>query len=788
MLYNRLTSFLGVFSPDSRSWGLKPIPMAKLASRFQPFVERALPWAVLAVLLVFTYAFFLRVPYAGFIWDSSDGRIFEIYVPTTPEADLRVGDRLTHIGSTALDDFRSNLRQTLFEGIQPGQVVSLHIQRGEGAEQASLIISWVFPGFNLNQALARLISDWWLAYAFWVAGTVTLFFFRPKDTRWRLLIAFNFLTALWLAAGSGVSRWHIWESAIVLRSVVWLCLPVYLHLHWVFPKPLGRLPAFVLWGLYVIATILAVAEWFLLLPPSAYYLGFLVAVVGSALLFGAHFILRPEQRQDIRLLAAIGLLAFVPSIAVGIATTFSHLPPSFAGGFLVFLAALPFGYLYVVSRRRLGELELRVNRLISLYLFLGLLSLVFITLVTLVSFAESRLGFFAAINLISLAAAVITLVAIVSFGPFQRFVERRVLGAPWPLEQLLETYAARITTSLDDVQLVRLLTKDVLPTLLVRQSALLRYDENRLGSVYRQNVEPHQLPTEADLPALLAQAGRYRAPVEDGSLACPWARLILPLSLGPDLVGLWLLGRRDPDDFYAQAEITTLQALAHQTAIALTNIVYAGRLHALYQLSIDQREAERASLGRDLHDHILQQLFVLHKSAAASLDSPPFVEAYETVIHDLRNLIRGLRPPMLEYGLYRALAALADDWTYRSVHQSGLHISLAVAETDVRYVPHVELHLYRIVQQAGENALRHAQARNLRIHGCLEAEKVDLTIEDDGQGFEVDKMLDLSRPEARSHFGLIGMRERAALINAQIKFDSAPGRGTRVHLTWRPEN
>jgi signal transduction histidine kinase len=261
----------------------------------------------------------------------------------------------------------------------------------------------------------------------------------------------------------------------------------------------------------------------------------------------------------------------------------------------------------------------------------------------------------------------------------------------------------------------------------------------------------------------------------------------LPLSIGSEVIGLWLLGRRDPDDFYAQAEISTLQALAHQTAIALTNIVNVRRLHALYQTSIDQREAERASLGRELHDEILQKLFVLQENAKVLLESPSFTKAYEDVIHNVTDLIRGLRPPMLEYGLYRALAALADDWAYRSGAQSGPGISITVQESGTRYFTHIELHLYRIIQQAGENALQHARARNVRIYGCLGAEQVDLTVEDDGAGFDVQKLLDLSRPEARTQFGLIGMRERAALINAQIKFDSVPGQGTRVHLKWSPE-
>jgi signal transduction histidine kinase len=737
-------------------------------------LEPLLPLLIFAVLARFTYTFFDQTPYAG-IYFSPQGIISRVYVTAPADRALRVGDQLVQVGPVAWADFMQNLRQPLFVGVKPGQIVPITIQRDE----QELNVAWVFPGRTTKEVWERLYSDWPLTYIFWLAGTATLLILRPKDERWYLLIAFNFLTALWLAAGSMASLWHIGDGAIILRIAVWLSVPVYLHLHWVFPAPLSRLPSSLGWALYLLAAGMAVLEWFQIPSPRLYLFGFLLALSGSVGLMISHSILRPAHRREIRRLLIIWAIALLPPIFISLLGALSKIP-TFSGGLLIALPALPAAYLYIAYHRQLGPHEIRANRFIALYLFLILL---ITALAILIPVTEALLP--GNETLIEFGVPLLSVVvAILNFARFQRFVERRILGVPWSPTELLETYAGRITTRLDTASLAKLLSQEVLPSLFVRQSALLRYDENRLDLVYLQEIDSRALPVEADLPALLAQAGKYRAPVEDDSLSYSWVRLILPLTIGSELSGLWLLGRRDPDDFYAQAEITTLQTLAHQTAIALTNIVYAERLHALYQTSIDQREAERASLGHELHDHILQKMFLLHDSAAALMDSPSFAKAYETVIRDLRDLIRGLRPPMLEYGLYRSLVALADDWTYRSDTQRGLKISLAVIETDFRYPPQVELHLYRIVQQAGENALRHAHARNIRIHGCLEGEHVELSVEDDGLGFEVEKLLDLTRPEARSHFGLIGMRERATLINAQIKFDSAPGQGTRVHLKW----
>ncbi|MBI5291187.1 MAG: hypothetical protein HY872_04840 [Chloroflexi bacterium] len=248
-------------------------------------------------------------------------------------------------------------------------------------------------------------------------------------------------------------------------------------------------------------------------------------------------------------------------------------------------------------------------------------------------------------------------------------------------------------------------------------------------------------------------------------------------------VGLWLLGRRDPEDYYSQQEIAVLQSLANQTAIALTNIIYADRLRALYQNDIGQREAERGHLARELHDNALHQLLMLKRSVEEPTAALEFPAAYELLVADLRQIISDLRPATLNYGLRPALDGLVDALSGRD--ESGPAISLEVSGAGESYGPEVDLHAYRIVQQACENTLEHAHAKTLTISGRLEPDLIELTVEDDGQGFDVDAQLDLAKLVAHKHFGLAGLYERAAIIGAELQIDSAPGRGTRVTLTWR---
>lgn len=731
--------------------------------------EVSLALAVLAALTLFTGVLFFQSPFAGFDW--ANGLIIEIFVP----GDLRVGDKLIQVNGVRFADFLANVRQPLFPGVQPGDTVSLVVQR----EGQLVSIPWTIPGFTRAEFFSELRNQWWLAYVFWVVGTLALLLLRPKDTRWRLLITFHYLTALWLSA-STVSRHHVWEAAVVLRAAIWLSVPVYWHLHWVFPQPFRPVPRWVWWSLYLVALALAGAEFLQWLPVQAYTLGFLLALAGSLILLVSHLVTQPTQRRDVGVLIAGGVLALALPAALGALFSIFHLVLPSALSALLFLPLLPLGYFYAAYRRQLAGTELRTNRNVATVLFFILLSAGLLAGVTL---ADDRLEFAGKTIAIGLGAAMVaTGVTFFGLPPFQRFLERHLLGMPFVPTQLMETYAARIIVSLDLPTLTRLLRDEILPSLLVRQSALLRIGNPHSEILYAANVDSTSPPTAEDVATLLAQTEKSFVSTETGHRPYPWVRLALPLVVGQQPIGLWLLGRRDPDDVYAQTEIAMLRSLAHQTAIALTNIEQAERLHALYQADIDRAETERATLARHLHDSLLSQLAVLKVSVDERTARPEFLNSYDELTTNVRQIIGGLRPPMLNYGLYPALSALADEISERI--KDGPAVSLAMPEADVRYDPHVEQHLFRIVQQAVENALRHAQANTLTIRGQLEAGRVDLTIDDNGVGFAAGAQLDLTRLLSERHFGLAGMFERAALIGARMTIDSQPGRGTCIRVVW----
>lgn len=522
----------------------------------------------------------------------------------------------------------------------------------------------------------------------------------------QLFAAFFFLTAIWIVTGNS-SRRNLWDVAVVFRMAIWLSIPVYLHLHWSFPRSLRSLPGWVFPLLYLLGIGAALLQWFELLPKQAYAFGLLLALLGSLLFLLVHIVRRPD---------------FFYLIAMGTG--------------VVTLAAVS----------------------VSLPLFPGQ------DLVTMLA--------------LSLAATLITLTG---YPRFAHWIEANLLGMPHAPETLLESYLARITTSLNRTELIRLLRDEVLPSLLIRQSALLLNKDTAGRYLYTQGVTEEALP-HLSLDPAASQAG----PANQQSLVLTtelpdWVRLAIPVAFGERVLGLWLLGRHDPDDLYAASTITILQNIARQTAMALANIEQAEQLQAFYRLDIQRHEAERTRLARSLHDDILNQAANAFNRLERAALSPEFQAEYEILKDRVRRMISDLRPTALRWGLTIALEELVDDLNERNAGPPTF--DFAVAAGTVRYPPHWEEQIYRIVQQACENARRHSQAARVRVSGALEENGGHIHVVDDGVGFALDTM-EISWLLEQKHYGLIGMYERAQLIGAELVLEAKPGEGTAVHLYW----
>ncbi len=750
--------------------------MKSLRTAAARVLEHALPWLILVILLAYSYADFFGHAH-GFHWRASDGTISRIYV-NEREPSIHLQDRLIKVGQTDLRSFQTDLRKDLFEGLKPGQVVPITVQRGDQV----FTVQWRMPHASSAEVQDELFSGWFLAYFFWLAGTLTILVIRPRDTRWVLMWAFDFSTAIWLIASSGPSSYHVWYSALVFRAAVWISVPVYLHLNWTFPRPLGKLPPVVVWLVYAIAAAFAVAQWLQAVPPGWYLIALVLAVVGCLVLLSVHFARQPDIRRDLGFLLIVAALAIVPSLTLTVATLIRHSTPPLAGLTLLSFPMLPFAYLFAAFRRQLGGLEVRVNRVISVYAFVILLGALMVPLLAI----ASRLPVYTSDQtfVIAVAAAsVATALAMWVYPWLERVVERRMLGIAVPSRELQQHYSSQITSSTTFSDLTRLLNEEMIPSLLVRQFVFLVLDGGSARVLLNCGVPQSQIPLEGAQDLLWSLSGRLppQPPTPEPRLA--WIRLVLSLRVEEQLLGFWLFGRRDPDDLYSSLEIPVLQSFANQTAVALSNILQSERLRAMYQADINRHEHERLSLARDLHDSVLNELAGMLMNADMAALPRGFQDGYRALTQRLREIVSDLRPPMLNYGLKPAIEELAENLMERSKDTVSIHVSL---ESDgTRYPLEQEQHLFRIVQEGCENAVRHSHGKRIMVLGRLGQDQLELNIVDDGTGFDLGRgETELYGLLSEGHYGLAGMFERAQLIDAQIHIASTPGSGTIISIGW----
>lgn len=201
------------------------------------------------------------------------------------------------------------------------------------------------------------------------------------------------------------------------------------------------------------------------------------------------------------------------------------------------------------------------------------------------------------------------------------------------------------------------------------------------------------------------------------------------------------------------------------------------------QAAIASAEVERARLARELHDSPLQELAGAIRRIELLPEAHAEGAALRRVADGLRRLTSELHPPVLDdLGLVAAIQHLADQVRpqtgVRLVVEIADHTGLPRAD---RPPEEVELNLFRIVQEAVGNALKHADASAVRVSGEVTGRRVRLLVEDDGLGLRpaaADEALRAGR------LGLPSMRRRAEAIGAELEAGAGPTTGTRVVVDW----
>ncbi len=214
------------------------------------------------------------------------------------------------------------------------------------------------------------------------------------------------------------------------------------------------------------------------------------------------------------------------------------------------------------------------------------------------------------------------------------------------------------------------------------------------------------------------------------------------------------------------------------------------QLRTLTARLTEVQEAERKELARELHDEMGQALTAISINLAAITGGLPktcspqikarVAEAKlltDQTLEQIREISLNLRPPMLDdLGLIPTLR-----WYIKRYAKRGdIKTEFQVTGLEQRLAPEVETALYRIVQEALTNVARHACAAKVSIHLQQNGQTIQAVIKDDGQGFNVDDILNRKRSDHGA--GLVGIRERVMLLGGEFDIQSQPGQGTCLSI------
>jgi PAS domain S-box-containing protein len=285
------------------------------------------------------------------------------------------------------------------------------------------------------------------------------------------------------------------------------------------------------------------------------------------------------------------------------------------------------------------------------------------------------------------------------------------------------------------------------------------------------------------IPDLRSHPG-WSLPTDDSAEAS-W--LGVPLFARGTVAGLFSLSKREAG-YFNDEHLRLAEAMSSQASVAVENAVLfeqmqvaAARMHSLSRRLVDVQENERRHIARELHDEAGQALASLRYGlrllerevgTTATKRVAELMQTTDVVIDGLHRLAADLRPASLDHlGLEAALR----QYTRAAGSKFGLEVRFKARGFTGEHLPiAVATALFRVVQEAMTNVVRHARASRVDVLAECRGDRVVVMVEDDGVGFDPEQV------QRGEHVGLLGLRERAEALGGTLTVESAPGAGTTI--------
>ena len=748
------------------------------------------------VIVLFGSFIYLYNPYSGMelYWNTNFGRVSAVF-PDSPadKAGVLEGDQLLSIDGHPIQQWSRGPAYRF--GIRSGDIVKFDFRRGQETLQIPITIGSYFENWRWYW-YSFLIH--FLAISFWIIGASMCLFSQHNDVRSRLL-GLGFLMAGMTAVVGFSAGWNSFWGANALANIlrIWLGV-VYVAAHLVFPA--GSLPEYrkyIINFFVLIATALTllilVSAW---IPNSSWLsisnirrvaqIYFMISwVIGVGLLvYNRIYSKEAEVRRQTGVVLWGSVLGFSPYL-VFVVLPYVLFNKEYLGSLvsLIFLLLVPLSYIYVIHQRKLLRVDFIINRFVVLFVLVLLVfvaSISILGIVALVFALPPELPFYGGI-----VAALIALPSAALQRNVQKRVNRVLYGSHYDFSTITGGFSSRLAITLDRDTLFELLIKDLSTQMGIRQSVLFLAEGDNL-SLQPANAETFLIPMEDNINRFLLDAC---TPIRSQYLwmAIPassrktwqeydWGELFVPMVFEGQLHGILILGERVSADVYSDKDVQIIATIAYQGALAFENILLVERLRGLTRRLVRADEDQRKKIARDLHDAVLQDLFFIRQQM--SRDQVELAGHLGHIIDQLRRTIKAQRTALLDQGLELALESLVLDMQPLAGEKPRILWHNAL-DRDLSMTDEQATSIYRIVQEAISNAIKHAHADHIYVR--IEKNTSDIlivSIEDDGIG-----MLESERESPLDgHYGLIGMRERSLMIGARLCIMPGEGKGTKVSL------